>query len=376
MDSNTFFENLHFQSAPTQSQAAASLMKLRPLLKKIGITRVANITGLDTLGIPVALSVRPLAKNISVSQGKGLTHELAQISAIMESLEGYHAENPRPPELFGTYYELAQNYSLANPNLFSAGFYQMPDLSQWRLGWIGSWDLLQQQNVYLPHALIIFDTTSHHDNYHYFKVSSNGLAAGNSLEEAICHGLYELIERNCLYQWRQLATEERAKTNIKLATIDCPVNQALIRQLTVANVEVMIFDMTSSLGIPTFHCNIIDRDSMRKLPSFQGSGAHISKTIALLRAITEAAQTRLTLISGSRDDVFAAYYQVPSNNAARPWPSISSAWMQETADETTTINLLVNKLQSAGFAQVLVVNHSKPELQIPVVHIFIPGMRF
>ena len=69
---------------------------IAPLLPDYGITRVADVTGLDVLGVPVAMSVRPLARTLSVSQGKGQTLLLAKISAAMEALEIWHAEFHHP----------------------------------------------------------------------------------------------------------------------------------------------------------------------------------------------------------------------------------------------------------------------------------------
>ena len=63
-----------------------TLHQLQPVLKKIGITRLSNITGLDDIGIPVWQGIRPASRYLTVSQGKGLTHQQAKISAIMESL--------------------------------------------------------------------------------------------------------------------------------------------------------------------------------------------------------------------------------------------------------------------------------------------------
>src|SRR5215470_16074509 len=79
-----------------QITAEETLARLKPILPEFGITRLANITGLDTIGIPVWTAVRPLGLSLSVSQGKGVTQELAIMSGIMESIEVFHAEQPRP----------------------------------------------------------------------------------------------------------------------------------------------------------------------------------------------------------------------------------------------------------------------------------------
>ena len=50
----------------------ATLERVRPFMAVMGITRVANVTGLDTIGIPVVMVVRPNSRSLAVSQGKGL----------------------------------------------------------------------------------------------------------------------------------------------------------------------------------------------------------------------------------------------------------------------------------------------------------------
>ena len=63
----------------------------------MGITRIANITGLDRLGIPVVMVCRPNSRSIAVSQGKGLTLDAAKASGLMESVETFHAESITRP---------------------------------------------------------------------------------------------------------------------------------------------------------------------------------------------------------------------------------------------------------------------------------------
>ena len=114
---------------------------LQPKVTKIGITRVANITGLDCVGIFVVTSIRPNAKHLSVSQGKGLTLELAKISAIMESFEGYHAENPPDTLMQGSYQELKIIQPVIHPNLFNQGTFTTKNLTTIELEWIRAKEL-------------------------------------------------------------------------------------------------------------------------------------------------------------------------------------------------------------------------------------------
>src|SRR5690242_848779 len=79
------------------SSPEETLARVSPMLPHIGITRVAEVTWLDRIGIPVFQAIRPNSRNISVSQGKGVTRALAKVSGIMEAVELWHAENPPLP---------------------------------------------------------------------------------------------------------------------------------------------------------------------------------------------------------------------------------------------------------------------------------------
>src|SRR5689334_19698744 len=88
---------------------------IRGLIRAAGITRVANVTGLDTIGVLVVMVVRPNARSLSVSQGKGLSMAAAKVSGIMESLECFHAERVTGPMYIGRYADLANSHDIVDP---------------------------------------------------------------------------------------------------------------------------------------------------------------------------------------------------------------------------------------------------------------------
>src|SRR5580765_8396648 len=91
------------------SSPAETLARLKPLLPMYGITRVMGQHGLGDIKIPVSISCRPNSRFLSTSQGKGITRELADISAIMESVEVFHAERVPPPVLTATMEEMRRS---------------------------------------------------------------------------------------------------------------------------------------------------------------------------------------------------------------------------------------------------------------------------
>jgi len=366
-----------------RSQSLAATMNLiTPHLSTFGITRVANVTGLDCIGIPVAVSIRPNAKHLSVSQGKGINWELAKVSALMESIEGYHAENPAAPDFTGDYATLHTSYPLAHPQQLAPGNITLTDITKWPMPWIRAIDLFTQQPIFIPHALICLDSTIPHPEYNLFAINSNGLASGNELNEAICHAICEIIERDALCRWGASNEAARNSTQLQLESIQEPVIQQVITQFANAKQAIKIWDITSAIGIPSFHCMISDLHPWRSLGSFRGTGTHLSKQVALLRALTEAAQSRLTVISGSRDDVFLDHYQqrssqIPDKQDAMGEKDYATCVQPDMAmDFGKNLQYLLQQLQTKGYTNVWMVNHTKPEFTIPVVHVFIPGMKF
>ena len=88
---------VYFTGTRRCREPARTLELIAPLLGRFGITRLADITGLDFLGVPVAQAVRPGAATVTVSQGKGATRAAAMVSAAMEAIELSCAENAVPP---------------------------------------------------------------------------------------------------------------------------------------------------------------------------------------------------------------------------------------------------------------------------------------
>src|SRR5205809_4764727 len=89
-----------------------TLKRVLHLAPVMGITRVANVTGLDSIGIPVAMVCRPNSRSVAVSQGKGMDYLSAQVSGLMEASELYHAETSTLPLRLCTYEELRYEHNV------------------------------------------------------------------------------------------------------------------------------------------------------------------------------------------------------------------------------------------------------------------------
>jgi ribosomal protein S12 methylthiotransferase accessory factor len=363
--------------------------RLQAVMPQLGITRVANVTGLDTVGLPVWVAVRPNACGLATSQGKGLTHAAAKASALMESVETWHGENLRHAVQIASYHRLAKQADVIDINRLSryADRPVRPDLP---ISWVEGYDLMADTWCWVPYEcvstnyVVSADLTSPTS----FVQSSNGLAGGNHILEAICHALAELIERDAV---TLAAGDVRAFNPARIVRLDSVTDancRHVLELLEQAGVRTAIFDITSDLGIACYACAIVDgqeRVSWRTLPVFNGYGCHLSPDIALLRAITEAAQSRLTYISGSRDDISQSEYARGGN-----WDDLKSVHalldnivpercFGERPDQGTDcfegdISVMISALQEAGVNRVVAVDLRQDEIGIPVVKLIAPGL--
>lgn len=361
----------------------ATLARVAPFMSEMGITRIANVTGLDSLGIPVVMACRPNSRSISVSQGKGIELAAAKASALMEAVETYHAERITLPLKLASYDELSRSHALVDV----ARLPRSVD-SRYRTGlpllWIEGRNLVDHTSLWVPHELV-------HTNYTLpqptgsgcFPANTNGLASGNHILEAIAHAMYEVIERDALTLW-WLEPNSHRDRSLRLESIDDLACRRLLEQFERADVQVRIWDVTSDVGIACFFCLLMARDDDDVEPEF-GSGCHPARQVALLRALTEAAQARTTYIAGSRDD-FAPEIYSDSARARRTRAcrelvrrgSSGQRFQDVPTFESDTIGAditwSIGRLRGVGIDQVVVVDLTLEQFHIPVVRVLIPGL--
>jgi YcaO-like protein with predicted kinase domain len=382
MTQKRFRAGTHRLAAPEET-----LERARRLMPALGITRIANVTGLDTLGIPVVMVTRPNAKSLSVAQGKGLTLTAARVSGLMEAIESYHAEHITLPLKLATYHQLCFTHRLidvaALPRYEGSTFH--PEL---RTLWIEGRSLLDGTSRWLPYELVHTDfTLPFPPGSGCFMMSSSGLASGNHPAEAISHGLCELIERDAATLWRLRGPEEKLPTRLELDTVEDPGCREVLGRYRSAGVAVSVWDITSDVGVAAFHCVIAAREPElhRPIGLMGGYGCHPAREIALLRALTEAAQSRLTLISGARDDMLSQRVDAQGylermrqfhEHLEAPGPRRAFSAVPTYASDTLEgdVAWVLERLRAAGLSEAVVVDLSKPELGIPVVRVVVPRL--
>lgn len=361
-----------------------TLARVRRHMPAMGITRIADVTGLDTIGIPVVMVCRPNARSVSVSQGKGSTLAAASTSGLMESIEGYHAEHITLPLRMASAVDMQQSgYRVLTEGLPTVQ--GSPFHSHFPIAWIEASDLSSTQSAWLPYEMV-------HTNYTLprpfgsgcFPASSNGLASGNCLAEASIHAICEVIERDAITLWHQLGGAALDRTSIDPVTIDDPLCLETLTKLEQAGQDTFIWDITPDSKIPSYFVVIKDRESHTRHIGV-GSGTHLSRDVALLRALHEAVQVRTTYIVGARDDLTPDEYTSEGIEDKQRFftrlieQSSFAADYSGTEDKhslsvESDLDSLLQQLQAIGISQVLQVDLSKPEYGIAVVRVVIPGL--
>jgi ribosomal protein S12 methylthiotransferase accessory factor YcaO len=338
--------------------------RLRPFMARMGITRVANVTGLDRIGVPVVTVCRPNSRALAVTQGKGADLASAKASGLMEAVESYHAERISLPLKLGSYKDLCSSHRMVDVTQLyrtSRSIFH-PDLP---ILWIEGYDLLHQEIIWLPYDLVHLNyTVAIRSLPECFLSSSNGLASGNHFLEAVSQGICEVVERDATTLWRLLSKERWDATRIDLSTVHDPLCRDVLEKFERAEAE---------------------QNPLHRLSGAGGMGCHPAKQVALLRALTEAAQSRLTLITGSRDDMPRGKYLSTSNpdstrlqylllapgRVLRDYDNIPT-FEGQTFEADVAWEL--ECLRSAGIERVIVVDLSHAEFGVSVVRVVIPGL--
>ena len=347
-----------------------TLARFMPLMHAMGVTRLGLTTGLDFIGIPVAVAVRPNASSIAVSQGKGWTEPQALASALMESAELFHAETAD-----GAVLERAT--ALEGEAVFA------PEGGR-ALEWMLGWDLLRQAPCWAPAANVRLDFRRKPDTDYPGATGTNGLGSGNHLVEALCAAICEVAERDAMAVWHARPLAARAATRIGRFTIEDAGCAGLLRIFDEAGFSVAIWNVTSDLGIPAFLAMLRQDRPVHgvQLREFHGSGCHPCPAVALSRALTEAAQSRLTRIAGARDDMAE---QKPSAEAtiarllldglaaeiAGDFGAIAGGDGDDLGDD---LRWMLQLLEAAGISRVIAFDLTKPALGLPVVRVVIPEL--
>ncbi|WP_434732926.1 YcaO-like family protein [Rhizobium sp. YTUHZ044] len=368
-----------------------TLSRVEPFLARFGITRVARHTGLDDVGIPVWCAYTPNSRSIVIAQGKGLTDLDAKVSTVMEAIERAVAGEPFVDLVRSTSFGLqAMGHKIDTLNCLIA--MHKPDLGpDEETEWVAGINILTGETIYIPFEAVLLDRTR---DARYW-MSSDGLASGNNIEEAVFHGVLERIERDAHVLWQVGAERDRYAGCVDPRGFRDDALTGLIDKIEKPGLALRLFDITSDIAIPCFTAILGPGDSapgqrdcrggsdIRLVEVTGGTGAHPSPVRAAIRAVTEAAQSRLTYISGARDDISPATFSrslpplmrrafdaVPVSPAAGPFRHRTP----EQRDLAHLVQHVLETLRNKGISSVIAVRLSDNTLPFGVVKVVIPEL--
>lgn len=395
-----------------------TLKRAEPIAKKIGVTRLADITHMDVLRIPNYSAVLPGTQDyIWVYSGKGPTKAHAKASALMESIERY-TSLPRGTMQYITasYEQMVKEYGkkyVIHPDDVIEPL-RFPYKDDSILDFMEGVDLFTNEQVFVPAGIVQSRYEPHGAAVNPFQFShTNGLASGNVIEEAICHALCEVIERDAvsLAELRSSAIPfhvlrsvvDAARYNgfnvkplqsetyvddpdvfpdIYVAGTSFQYIEFLLNRFKEENIPLLIKDITTDIGIPTFMATSVQWITHDYGYLAEGHGTHPDARIALVRAITEVSQTRAANIQGARDDLRRMNYEMGNTAETKSWQFMHSKKKKnfnaiktfENTDILDDIHLILRSLKNAGLERATVVNLTDEEIKIPVVRVVVPSL--
>ncbi len=343
----------------------------------------------------------------SKSVGKGSTPQQSEASALCEAIERYssafHEEEVRTRRSYADFLSAGEEEAIL-PNavqLFSAR--QLDNAvslnarlnpynivparldAQTETSWTPVWSFTQQRHRYLPTA-VLYSMAAEHPENPGLVADSNGCAAGNTLEEAILQGFYELVERDAFAIWWY---NRLPLPGVDLAGFDDPYLAVAPEYYRGFQRELWALDLTHDLGIPVFVA-LSRRTDKEEEDILYGIGAHADPHIAALRAVCEINQS-LNLIQGKGkggaghevDDPASLWWWQNVKLADHPYlaPAPGAALRtraDHVAPDTTDVREDVEQcrtLVEARGLEFLALDLTRPDIGLPVARVIVPGLR-
>ena len=337
------------------------------------------------------------------SGGKGETEVAAKASAIGEAIERYSGVFQGDEALVrGRFRELEGAIHPNDLMLFSER--QYAEREAWNLNvsrfnavpepfdetqetqWCPLWSLMDGQQRYLPAALCYFGYVRAFGE-RFGRADSNGCAAGNTLAEAILQGFFELVERDSVALWWY---NKLTKPAVDLDSFESDYFSKLRAWYAEQNRELWVLDITSDLGVPSFAAVSRRTDKLRE-DIIYGFGTHFDARLALSRALTEVNQFLAPAMNIKSDlpqhypkmqkDVLDWWQKAGLHNQRQLRPAPDQAPRvaadfanSEPGDLCDHVAHCVALVRERGM-DLLVLDQSRPDLELKVVRVVVPGLR-
>jgi ribosomal protein S12 methylthiotransferase accessory factor len=381
----------HALSSSLRSQPPeVTLARAKVMARALGITRVTDVTRLDRVGVPVFMSIRPDAApgSLCVNAGKGLRPIEAEVGAYMEAIEFAMAEPHRAhaKTVHATARDVLDGHERPDaildlaPQLGRAVRLDAP------MACVAMREIATKRRALIPAELVYLPYRPHARYRSVFGSSSNGLSSGNDVREAIVHGLCEIVERDVT----AFQAVRDTSVLVDLARVDGLAGE-LVETIRSADLDLFVRATRNDFGLPFFHAVIHDRDTVAPSLLNGGFGCHPHRSIAFVRAVCEAAQSRLSFIHGGRDDLaeYAARFLYWSREKKRAFVArVVGAFargsgvpfdaIDDHAERVTTIDacerFVLERLRACDLREAYAATLTRPSDPLQVVRVVVPRM--
>ena len=355
----------------------------------------------------ISNNIGMLRKNLrGQSGGKGKSEIQAKVSAVCEAIERYSAVcDGDEPAVRAAYADLGPDQAVhpAELLLFSAAQYEHrkewnrdpthrlqsvpePFTDDLPVDWTPAWSLTHERRRLVPAAYAWYGHPDAHQHFYCF-ADSNGTAAGNCMEEAIVQGFCELAERDAVALWWYNRLRRPA---VDLDSLQDPYVDAVRELYAGLGRSLWMIDLTSDLGIPVAAA-ISHRAGHRYEDILVGFGAHLDPRIAVMRALTELNQFLPAVeqrdADGStiylEDDPGTLAWWHEAKIAGEPWlrpddsapPRTLADYPVPADDDLASSVARCVQATAAWGGEVIVLDHSRPDVDLAVARVIVPGMR-
>jgi ribosomal protein S12 methylthiotransferase accessory factor len=353
--------------------------RARAEAKMCGVTRLADVTRLDVLELPVFQAVRPWGRGLSVHQGKGLTREAAMVGALMEAVECDHAEGFEGDQRRCAFDQIdPAERALSVLDFAVDGAEPLDPTEVWN--WVAARSPGDGRRLWVPFDVVSLDFSRPGDRR--LDRSSDGLGARFDFEGAALKALLEAIERDAERTWRALPVRHRSSSQLEAASVTCDWFESLYARARLRGLVISIYELRPVIPLAAFLCEIFEPGAgAAPRRRTAGTGCGFTAEDALLAAMAEAAQSRLTVISGVRDDLPApaSFSRIGFGVALPPSADCSLRKWEEVARPPpgappASLAGLAESLTAFGYPDIGLVDLSRSAHDARVVKAVVPGL--
>lgn len=361
-----------------RSKEPASTLELVERVRKVaGMDEIIEISECDRTGIPAFICERTRPDGSKTTHtGKGLTETQARVSLMMEAVERYCSEYRH--DYSGSLMKGSFNSLSGHSNVLDPEELVLSPYSEYGPGaeffWARGFELMSGAEILVPACEIYHPFAL--DGIKVVNTHTNGLASGNTIEEAVFHALCELIERD---SWS--IARFNGEPGQAVVIENAPENEFLIRIIEMfeaAGIRVVAKNITSDIGVPVmaaFSSDVLYPEMM----VMDGFGAHLDPKVAMARALLELAVTRSVFLkkyglSGLRQSLYAAAEEEDNRFYCDSEISLGEMAAEFSGDIREDVDIVLGKLRACGFGKVIVADLSREDTGIPVVRVIVPGL--